>query len=447
MENTIQQRESSRTTGRLRIFVWILLLLAFTEFVMRGPVRYLREPASWNDLSQSYTASKLWLRGKNPCDPRNFVALWLQEGRSRLQVSDIRTHLAPPPGSLVVMAPIAAFPWPVARILWSTVLLAAFGLTVWALAVVGGFRRDELRTLLFVAACFALAPFQTGMANGNSTILLVGACSVAIWAARNERDVTAGILFGIACSLKPQTAAFLVLYYLVKQRWRVFGAAVACTLGLVLLAAVYLQFHGVSWIHDYLNNARGFLTANKIDDFSSANPIRFTLINLQVPFFAITGRSALANLLALGAGILLLCFWLYWAVQRRQPVLDLLCLGTASVIGLLPVYHRFYDAALLVVPLSWIMAPLAAKSKTRAQVALLLMAPFLVPGAAVLQQLASSGHIPDAVAQSWGWNAIVMPHETWAMLLLCLVLLYEMHRESGNKNSEREDGVNLSAGH
>jgi len=447
MENPTQPRENRPIVGGLRFFLWILLLLAFTEFVMRGPVRFVREPGTWNDLSQNYTAARLWLKGQSPSDPNNFTVLWLKEGGSRLPISDPRTHLAPPLGSLVIMAPIAALPWPTAKILWLIVLMVAFGLTVWALVLAGGLKHDELRTLAFVAACFALAPFQTGIANGNSTILMLGACAVAIWAAEKRRDVTAGILFGIACSLKPQTAAFLVLYYLVKRRWRVFATAVACTLGLVLVAVLYMQLRDVSWMHDYLSNAKGFVTANQVDDFSSANPIRFTLINLQVPFFVIIGHSASANVLAFAVCALLLCVWLCWAIQRRQPRPELLCLGAVSVMALLPVYHRFYDAALLAVPLCWVMTALVAKSRSLAQVALLLMAPFLVPGAALLQQHASSGRIPEAVRQTWWWNAVVMPHETWALLLLCLILLHAMRGEFGRTNPETQNGANLSVGH
>lgn len=412
----------------LRVILWILLLLAAAEFVVRGPVRFLREPTNWSDLSQNYTASKLWLNGQSPSDPANFVALWKRESGSRLDLTDIRTHLAPPLGGLVVMAPVAAFPFKVAKIIWLCVLLIAVAVTVGALVLAGGFRWDELRTLAFIAACLALAPFQTGIGNGNVTILVIGICAVAIWVAGLHQDIGAGILFGVACSLKPQLGAFLVLYYLVRRRWQLFGTAVASTTGLNVVAALYLQLRGASWIHDYLHNARGFVTANPIDDFSTANPSRFSLINLQVPFFSITGHSSSANLLALSVGGLLLIAWLYWVVRGPERSSALLPLGAISIIGLLPVYHRFYDAALLVVPLCWCMLNMG-QPKTIIRVALLLMTPFLVPGTAFLQQLAGQGQVPDAVAHSWWWNRVVMPHETWALLLLSLVLLYEIARE------------------
>ena len=84
MEATTQpQPDRVFTTRNLKIILWILLFLAATEFVMRGPVRFLREPTNWNDLSQNYTASKLWLNGQSPSDPRNFSVLWKREAGSR----------------------------------------------------------------------------------------------------------------------------------------------------------------------------------------------------------------------------------------------------------------------------------------------------------------------------------------------------------------------------
>ncbi len=444
METTTRRSHPhSPARGNLKIILWILLVLAGAEFVLRGPVRFLSDPTNWNDLSQNYTASRLWLKGRNPSDPQNFVALWKKDGSgSRLELTDGRTHLAPPIGGLVVLAPIAAFPWKAAKIIWLSVLLIAFAATVWTIALAGGFEWGEPRTLAFVTACVALAPFHTGLASGNPSILVIGLCAAAILAATRQHDVAAGILFGVACSLKPQIGAFLVLYYLVRRRWQLFATAVASTISLAAVAALYLWLRGASWIHDYLHNARGFVTANHIDDFTSANPGRFTLINLQVPFFSITGHSTSANLLAFAVGSFLVCTWIVWTARGSAHSPALLSLGAISIIGLLPVYHRFYDAGLLILPLCWclsqLVGPPKGRASTTAKIALLLMIPFLAPGTAFLQQLVVHGKISDAIKDSRLWNCVVMPHETWALLFLSLVLIYEiMRRERGQSQEVR----------
>jgi hypothetical protein len=295
------------------------------------------------------------------------------------------------------------------------------------------FRWSELRTLAFVAACLALAPFQTGIASGNTSILVIALCAVAIWAARKNRDFAAGILFGMACAVKPQIGAFVVLYYLVRRRWKLFANAVACTAALNLVAMLYLQLRGASWFQDYLHNARGFVTSNHIDDFTTDNPSRFALINLQVPFFSITGHSSSANFLAFATVVLLVSIWTYWLVKRNPT--ELLSLAAVSVIALMPVYHRLYDATLLTIPLCWCIASAMGPAKAIARASLLLMTPFLLPGAAYLQQLAVHGRVSDSIADSWWWNSLLMPHETWALLGLSLVLLFGMSLGPPGENS------------
>ena len=156
------------------------------------------------------------------------------------------------------------------------------------------------------------------------------------------------------------------------------------------------------------------------------------LINLQVPFYSLTGSSSAANVLAFSVGALLVCAWIYLVLRDREPGSELLALGAIAVICLLPVYHRLYDATLLVIPLCWCLSRPADSLKMISRAALFLMAPFLIPGAAVLQQLSNQGQIPNMITQSWWWTRAIMPHETWFLLALCLVLLYGLMLQRRN---------------
>jgi hypothetical protein len=369
------------------------------------------------------------LRGQNLSNPENFVALWQREVHSRLEPQNVRTHLAPPLGSLVLLAPIAILPWHAAKIVWAGILTLAFVLCVLALVKVAGLRLDDSRALAFIAGCLALAPFHTGIATGNTSMLVIPACAIAIWAASCGRDLTAGALFAVACTFKPHIGAFFVLYYLVRRRWRLFASALALTIAFALMAILWMQLCGVAWRQDYFHNIGVLVSANRIDDFSSANPIRFMLINLQVPFYSLTGSASSAHLLAISSGVLLVLVWLYLVYRDRQRKFELLALGAIAAICLMPLYHRLYDAAVLVVPFCWCISRTAGELKNVRRIALLLMAPFLIPGAAVLQQLARQGRIPDALLHSWWWDRVIMPHQTWLLLLLCLVLLFGMARK------------------
>ena len=410
------------------ILLWMLLLLSACEFVVRGPLRFPYS-ANWNDLAQNYAATRLWLRGQDFARPENFASLWDEEVHATVSPGTTRTHIAPPPGTLVLLAPIAVLPWRAAKFVWPILLVAAAGTIIWSLARLVGFTRSQPRAYGFVAFCLALAPFHTGIAGGNETILVVAFCTLGVLAASEDRDIMAGVMFGAACSLKPHIGAFLLLYYLLRWRWRVLTAAVACGVLLVLIVIVRMQVAGVSWVHDYFHNIQVLSANNRIDDFTSANPVRFLLINLQVVFYSFTSSATSANILALATGTLLIAIWGYLTLRETGKKTELLALSTIAVIGLLPVYHRLYDASILSIPACWCISELNCEMRRVARVALIIMTPFLFPGAAVLQQLAGNGRIPESWLSSWWWNGVVMPHQTWFLLLLALALLCALGRK------------------
>lgn len=426
MECSQQQLERSGKSHRRTLIAWILLTLAAGEFVVRGPVRSFETP-TWNDLAQYYAASRLWLRGQNFAKPENFVALWRDEVGSTLDAHAMRTHIAPPPGAVVLLSPIGALPWPAAKIAWLTVLVAALAVTVWSLAKVAGFYFGETRTVLFIAGCLALAPFHTGIANENQTILVVGLCALGIFTANAGNDLASGLLFGAACSMKPHIGSFLVLYYLVQRRWRLFWSAIGITVLLVIIASGWMYVNGVHWLPTYLDNIRMGAAKNTVDDFTSANRARFLLINLQVPFYSFTHSRAYSNITAFSVGAALIAVWTFFVLrQKEEQTGDMLALATIAVIGLLPLYHRLYDASVLAIPLCWCIREWQGTMRRLATLSLLLMAPFLLPTAALLDEAARNGWVPESLQRSSIWETLIMPHQTWLLVALCIVMLCAM---------------------
>jgi hypothetical protein len=100
-------------------------------------------------------------------------------------------------------------------------------------------------------------------------------------------------------------------------------------------------------------------------------------------------------------------------------------LSAIAVISLLPVYHRFYDATLLVLPLCWVFVSYR-KARVFAILSSVLMIPFLIPGGTLLETMEISGRIPAALAHRWWWEAFAMAHQVWLLLFLGILLLYEM---------------------
>jgi hypothetical protein len=91
------------------------------------------------------------------------------------------------------------------------------------------------------------------------------------------------------------------------------------------------------------------------------------------------------------------------------------------LIGLLPLYQRTYNAGVIVLAIGWGFAHLR---EWRGKAVLLTSAPFLIPGAALLQTFHAAHWISEA---AWNHNFFINmflgPQATWAVLLTLAALL------------------------
>jgi hypothetical protein len=400
----------------------------------------VREMA-WNDFLPLYIQSKAWAQGKDPYSAQSFISLWPSGNRRPSWVDtdaangvlELKRGMPTPypPSSLLVLSPFSLLPWAVAQPLWMVLNIAAVVLSPFALLSICRCSLADLRARLFLAAAFALAPFHTGLATGHLAMLAISLLVGTVWAARSGREKTAGVLLAIVVCLKPTVAGGLLLFYLVRRQWKVAGIACAAGAMIGILGASRLTIAGVPWLASYLENIRRIFASGALTDFAGVDAIRFNLINAQVFFYSLLGNVSVAERLAQFVGTAFLGSWL-WFCWRRRAASELLEISAISVISLIPVYHRFYDAALLIWPLAWSL--LLAGKRSNAAVTLVAIVPFLVPGATLLSELARTGRIPSAVASGWWWNAIVLSHEAWDLILLAVLLLYFMARGSPERS-------------
>ena len=66
------------------------------------------------------------------------------------------------------------------------------------------------------------------------------------------------------------------------------------------------------------------------------------------------------------------------------------------------------------------------------------MAPFLIPGAALLGQTGLAASVSRMPTTSFDWRLLLLSHEAWLLLLLSAVLLYEM-RSLGSTHPFQEE--------
>ena len=326
--------------------------------------------------------------------------------------------------SFVVLAPLSLLPWPIACAVWIVFNVIAFGLTLGMFASLAVVKWTESRTQVFFAMGLALAPFHTGFATLNPTVLIVGLSVGAIWAATRGKQIMAGILLGIAVCVKPQLGLCFVLYYLVRRRWNVVAIACGWTVAIALIATFRLTASGIPWLSTYLENGRKVFAPGAINDFTTSNPVWYNMINLQVLFWQVTRNVSFANWLAVLVGIFLLSIWL-WLVKRHSSC-QLLEVSALVLLSLLPLYHRFYDASVLIWPLSWSLLMARQQYKHLGLLIVACIIPFLLPGAALLSHLAEGGRVLITMKSRWWWTTLLMSHQVWFVLAISLLLLYGM---------------------
>jgi len=296
-----------------------------------------------------------------------------------------------------------------------------------SIAAMAGLDWQNNATYLFMAFALALAPFHTGLATGTIVVVVIGLCAMALLAVERKYPLAAGILIAVAVGLKPQIGLPFLAYSILRRYWRVAASALLCLLGIASIALVRLAVAGVPWVNSYAYDNKILLGYGSLGDFTEANPIRFGLINLQLLTYALSGNREIADLAALAIAAVLGLAWLFFSWRSNDDGSDLLQVGTLAVLSLLPVYHRFYDAALLIFPLAWAWTALPGPLRAHARAAVALMLVFFVPGGSALEQFRHTYHI-QSLQQSWWWGTFIMPHEVWSLLLLASILLHAMHR-------------------
>jgi hypothetical protein len=406
--------------------VLVFVIAAVGEFIVRGPYRELRQS---NDLAAPFVGAMAWRQGSNPYNADNLERLW-DVARGTKESRPVRNTLYYPPSTFVLLSPLSLLSWPLARVILTIINVGLVLGMIAALIKTWALELSNWRTALFVGLSLGLAPTHTGMGVGN-LIVPAAACVVfAVWASVRLRDILAGVFLGIATALKPQIGGLAIIAYVVQRRWWIAITASLVTGLLLCTAVIQMQLNHVPWLHDWLANNAAVVNASDAAPRHdvTVSSSRHQLLNLQWVFNTFIHQTWLVNLVVLiFVGILAA---IYVGLHRgwKPGINDVLSLGTLIVIGLLPLYHRSYDAMLLIVPLSWAIASTEGSQRLIAWLVVILVLPFLVPGPVMLQQLIVKGRLPASLNNELWWSAVVLAHEVWAIVIMALALVYALAR-------------------
>lgn len=198
------------------------------------------------------------LHGTNPFD--RSVAEKAQIGMfgrlTRPEDKD-QAYFAYPLYTLYFFFPLSYLPYPVAQAIWMVILqFILLGSTVLAIWLAGW---DPPRWLFWVTVFWGILSYNGARAIilGQFSVLVGAFLLLALWAIERRHDGWAGVCLALT-TIKPQMIflllLFLLLWALIRRRWRLIGSFVGSLMALVGSSMALVP----TWPLDFVRTARAY---------------------------------------------------------------------------------------------------------------------------------------------------------------------------------------------
>jgi len=216
-----------------------------------------------HDFQVNNTAGRRLVQGETIYRPWKPDPGWENDGHWQFKYS---------PFSALVYAPLSALPLTAAKGVWYVLVLASIagivGLSVKLAAFEPGKAFFTGALAVLILAKYFLREIQLGQINALITVLLLAMTALLVKQEESlfpGREWAAGLLWGLACALKPYAVIFFP-YFILKRRWRAVAA------GIVFLAISFclpILFYGLNgnlavhgeWISSLSESTLGLFTS------------------------------------------------------------------------------------------------------------------------------------------------------------------------------------------
>jgi len=400
-----------------------LLIVLGGLFLLRGPIRAIQ---GGSDLAHLYAAAALFVEGEDPYDGLACARRMREEGYERPQ------HVAEgslyPPPTLAVLSPLGVMSWRAASLLWLAINLLSCGVLVWAAAQWLTIHDRRMRWMVAALVVVAQGAVATSMSLGQLSLVAAACICAGLVLMQRHRGVNAGLLIGLACLIKPQLGLGFLLLILFMRQWRAAAAGVIL-IGAVSLAGVaQLISTTPDWAQHFKNNLATGQATGGIMDAGVGGPLRHQMIDLR-PLINIALPPSSVGSAALGLVGLLALVAIVRLLQLGLREHLLLAASGVGLLILMPVYHRYYDAVLLLPLLVLVVNGLKNNPRdTPLLIVAMAMLPIFLPGPALLVRLTQKGVIPERLADAALWQHGVLQHQSWCLLIAAIALVWWTYR-------------------
>jgi hypothetical protein len=446
-----QSRKDEAKLAKARRDGLVLLLLGSTIFVFLGLALQNASSAPLVDFRAMYYPARCLLQHCDPYNEGQVLRIYQAEGiygrTDTAKEREMATRYVYLPSAFSVTLPFAMLSWGLAHMLW--IVLTACSLIFGSLLI----WKIGANYAPILAGCligFLLANSELLIDQGMCAGIAVSFCIMASWCFLQNRFVAAGITcLALSLALKPQDTGLVWLYFLLAggvYRKRALQTLLV-TVFLSLPTVLWVWLVAPNWIQELHSNILKFSAHGGINDPGLASSGAHGLamvISLQSVISIFRDDPRVYNLGSYLVCTPLLLVWAFITLRSRAtPARAWLALAAIAALSMLPVYHRQYDAKLLV-----LMVPacvmLWAEGGSIGRLALLLnTAGFMLTGDltwAVLLGLIHRLHLPATELSRWILIAVQVFPTPLILLSIGVFYLWVYARKSSHSASEAEVG-------
>jgi hypothetical protein len=332
-----------------------MLLLGSVVLILLGTVLGRISPNPMNDFKVDYYSARCLIQHCDPYNEGELLRIYRAGGEK--YPSDDAAELVTvtrdvyPPTAFSFTVPFAILPWGPASILW---MMLTVGSLIFASLLVWNLGANYAPILSGILIAFLLANSELLIVLCNPSGIVISLCVVAVWCFLWEAFVLPGILcLAISLAIKPQESGLVWLYFLLA------GGVYRRRAVQTLLATVALSLPGVlwawhvspHWVQELHSNILAFSVHGGFNDPgpASAGPHGAAkMINLQTAISVFWDDPRIYNPASYLICATLLLVWAFVTLRSRSsPTRAWLAIAAIAALTMLPVYHRQYDAKLL----------------------------------------------------------------------------------------------------
>ena len=342
-----------------RRFGFFLFVSGAAAFLVLSLLSLFHNATSMMDFRTAYSSARCLLKNCDPYNQADVMRIYHAEGGERLTDTDtdrfVVTRNVYLPTEFIVTTPFALLPFHLAEALWVALTIGSFILGSYLIWSVGANVAPELNGALI---CFLLVNAEQVVFYGNPAGLAIGLCVIAAWSLIHERFVSAGILcLAASLALKPHDTVFIWLYFLLAggahRRRALQTLAVIAALGApVVLWVIHISPH---WYEEMYANMLAFSVHGGINDPGPAAFVHHgtgVITDLQSVFSVVRDDPLFYNSATYLACAPMIIVWVLATLRaKRTAAVAWLALAAIVPISMLPLYHRIYDAKLVMLVL------------------------------------------------------------------------------------------------